>query len=58
MTVISRRSFISAASVHTRPGEWVRYSTPESDGAHYVAICLPAFTADTVHRATSDTVPR
>jgi ethanolamine utilization protein EutQ (cupin superfamily) len=29
-------------------GEWVRYSTP--DGAEYVAICLPAFTMDTVHR--------
>src|SRR5436305_495119 len=25
------------------PGEWVRYSTPEGDGAEYVAICLPAF---------------
>lgn len=30
------------------PGEWVRYSTP--DGAEYVAICLPAFSPDTVHR--------
>jgi quercetin dioxygenase-like cupin family protein len=29
-------------------GEWVRYSTP--DGAEYVAICLPAFSPDTVHR--------
>jgi ethanolamine utilization protein EutQ (cupin superfamily) len=34
--------------VHTRPGEWVRYSTP--DGARYVAICLPAFSPETVHR--------
>ena len=34
--------------VHARPGEWVRYSTP--DGAEYVSICLPAFTPDTVHR--------
>lgn len=31
-------------------GEWVRYSTPEPDGAEYVAVCLPAFSADTVHR--------
>lgn len=31
-------------------GEWVRYSTPEPDGAEYVAICLPAFTPQTVHR--------
>ena len=34
----------------TRPGEWIRYSTPESGGAEYVAICLPAFSPDTVHR--------
>ncbi|HLX44455.1 MAG TPA: hypothetical protein VKR43_13515 [Bryobacteraceae bacterium] len=32
-------------------GEWVRYSTP--DGAEYVAICLPAFTVETVHRDPS-----
>jgi quercetin dioxygenase-like cupin family protein len=31
-------------------GEWVRYSTPEADGAEYVAICLPAFGPDIVHR--------
>ena len=29
-------------------GEWVRYSTP--DGASYIAVCLPAFSPDTVHR--------
>ncbi len=29
-------------------GEWVRYATP--NGAHYVSVCLPAFTPDTVHR--------
>ena len=32
------------------PGEWVRYSSPEAGGAEYVAICLPAFSPDTVHR--------
>jgi hypothetical protein len=37
-------------AIHTRPGEWVRYSTPEEAGAEYVAICLPAFSMDTVHR--------
>jgi len=37
-------------AVVTHPGEWVRYSTPESGGAEYVAICLPAFAIDTVHR--------
>jgi mannose-6-phosphate isomerase-like protein (cupin superfamily) len=31
-------------------GEWVQYSTPESEGAEYVAVCLPAFSMDTVHR--------
>lgn len=35
-------------AVVTSPGEWVRYSTPE--GAEYVAVCLPAFSPDTVHR--------
>ena len=31
-------------------GEWVRYSTPEAEGAEYIAVCLPAFAMDTVHR--------
>jgi ethanolamine utilization protein EutQ (cupin superfamily) len=31
-------------------GEWVQYSTPGADGAEYVAVCLPAFSPDTVHR--------
>ncbi len=38
----------AGSAVHTRPGEWVRYSTP--DGAEYVAVCLPAFSPETVHR--------
>ena len=37
-------------AVVTAPGEWIQYSTPEADGAEYVAICLPAFSPDTVHR--------
>lgn len=37
-------------AVVARRGEWVRYSTPESDGAEYVAVCLPAFSPETVHR--------
>ena len=36
--------------VHTAPGEWVRYSTPGADGAEYIAVCLPAFSMDTVNR--------
>ncbi|MGH9519810.1 MAG: cupin domain-containing protein [Terriglobales bacterium] len=35
-------------AVVAHAGEWVRYSTPE--GATYIAICLPAFTPETVHR--------
>ncbi len=31
-------------------GEWVRYSSPGPEGAEYVAICIPAFSPDTVHR--------
>ena len=31
-------------------GEWVQYSTPGVDGAEYVAVCLPAFSPDSVHR--------
>jgi len=37
-------------AVITRPGEWIRYSTPEAEGAEYIAVCLPAFSPDTVHR--------
>src|SRR5438067_9713005 len=35
-------------AVHTPAGEWVRYSTPS--GAEYLAVCLPAFAPETVHR--------
>jgi mannose-6-phosphate isomerase-like protein (cupin superfamily) len=31
-------------------GEWVQYSTPEPEGAEYLAVCLPAFSIATVHR--------
>ena len=37
-------------AVVTRRGEWVQYSTPGEEGAEYVAVCLPAFSPDTVHR--------
>lgn len=36
-------------AVIAHAGEWVRYSTPE-EGAEYVAVCLPAFSPDIVHR--------
>lgn len=31
-------------------GEWVRYSTPEAGGAEYIAVCVPAFSPQLVHR--------
>ena len=31
-------------------GQWIRYSTPREEGAEYIAVCLPAFSPDTVHR--------
>lgn len=37
-------------AVITRPGEWVRYSSPGAEGAEYVAVCLPAFSPNSVHR--------
>lgn len=37
-------------AVIAHAGEWVRYSSPEADGAEYVAVCVPAFSPDTVHR--------
>jgi ethanolamine utilization protein EutQ len=37
-----------AVIVHA--GEWVRYSTPEEGGAEYIAVCLPAFSMEAVHR--------
>jgi ethanolamine utilization protein EutQ len=39
--------------VLVRRGEWVRYSTPGSQGAEYIAVCLPAFSLETVHRDES-----
>ena len=37
-------------AVISHKGEWVRYSTPGDDGAEYFAVCLPAFSMETVHR--------
>lgn len=37
-------------AVITRRGEWVRYSTPNESGAEYIAVCLPAFSPQSVHR--------
>ncbi|MGO9126317.1 MAG: cupin domain-containing protein [Terriglobales bacterium] len=37
-------------AVITHRGEWVRYSTPAKGGAEYIAVCVPAFSLETVHR--------
>jgi mannose-6-phosphate isomerase-like protein (cupin superfamily) len=37
-------------AIITGRGEWVQYSTPGAEGAEYIAVCLPAFSMDTVHR--------
>ena len=37
-------------AVIANPGEWIQYSTPGPEGAEYIAVCLPAFSPDTVHR--------
>ena len=37
-------------AIVTRKGEWIRYSTPGPDGAEYLAVCVPAFSPETVHR--------
>jgi ethanolamine utilization protein EutQ len=37
-------------AVITHRGEWIQYSTPDSGGAEYIAVCLPAFSLETVHR--------
>jgi ethanolamine utilization protein EutQ len=37
-------------AIHTHAGEWVRYSTPLDDGSEYIAVCLPAFAMQSVHR--------
>ena len=40
----------SGQAVISYPGEWIRYSAPEADGAEYIAICMPAFSPQIVHR--------
>ena len=41
---------VAGQAVVSQPGEWIRYSTPEPGGAEYIAICLPAFSPEIVHR--------
>ena len=53
LTVKHERGVIevnAGQAVIAHSGEWVQYSTPHPDGAEYIAVCLPAFSPDTVHR--------
>lgn len=53
LRVTSKQGTLDVAAgeaVITHKGEWIQYSTPGPEGAEYVAICLPAFSPDTVHR--------
>lgn len=40
----------ASQAVISFPGEWIRYSAPEAEGAEYIAVCVPAFSPQTVHR--------
>ena len=42
--------FCAGQAVIAHAGEWVRYSTPGSEGCEYIAVCLPAFSPESVHR--------
>ena len=44
LDIAAGQAFIASA------GSWVRYSTPAPEGAEYIAVCIPAFSPDTVHR--------
>jgi mannose-6-phosphate isomerase-like protein (cupin superfamily) len=37
-------------AIIAHPGEWIQYSSPNPEGAEYIAVCYPAFSMDTVHR--------
>jgi mannose-6-phosphate isomerase-like protein (cupin superfamily) len=41
---------VAGQAVIANRGEWVQYSTPAEGGAEYIAVCLPAFSMETVHR--------
>ncbi len=40
----------AGSAIIIEKGEWVQYSSPHPEGAEYIAVCLPAFSMDTVHR--------
>jgi mannose-6-phosphate isomerase-like protein (cupin superfamily) len=53
LTVTSKTNTLKVAAgqaVMVEKGEWVQYSSPDPEGAEYIAVCLPAFSPETVHR--------
>ena len=46
---------LAGKAIITTKGEWVQYSSPEPEGAEYIAVCLPAFSPDKVHRDSIET---
>ena len=46
----STLDILAGEAVIAHAGQWVRYSTPEPEGAEYIAVCQPAFSPETVHR--------
>jgi mannose-6-phosphate isomerase-like protein (cupin superfamily) len=53
LRVTSREGFVdvrAGRAVIAHAGEWVQYSSPGEEGAEYIAVCLPAFSPDTVRR--------
>lgn len=40
----------AGCAIFVPAGQWVQYSSPSTDGAEYIAVCLPAFSPDIVHR--------
>lgn len=50
MTKEETKDIYQGEAVIVPAGEWVQYSTPSSEGAEYIAVCLPAFSPEIVHR--------
>lgn len=53
LRVESKDSFVeikAGQAVIAKKGEWVQYSSPGSEGAEYIAVCIPAFSPNIVHR--------
>ena len=40
----------AGSAILTKKGEWIQYSTPHEGSVEYVAVCLPAFSPNSVHR--------